>query len=228
MALLCDALGGYDASDNVSYLAPKPEVLKGYYTEVPIEPTLVWIDLPYADQYSMATIKGCGEVIEILGDRIERIPAPKTFTVLIEALRRIYGFELYRCLSEERDNHDALLSDTMISALQAAARISLTEYEDAQEIMQAATSWFQQFFYDYDAIMTPAALGEAPVFEDGTGDPICCTIWTLCGLPCLSLPLLVGDNHLPVGIQLVAGENEDDRMFRTARWLLDYLNDSIG
>ncbi len=227
VALLCDVLGGYDASDNMSYLAPRPEVLKGYHTEAPIEPALVWIDLPYADRYSMATIKGCEEVIEILGDRIERIPAPKTFTVLIEALQRIYGFELYQCLSEERENHDALLSDTMISALQAAGQISLTEYEDAQEIMQAATTWFQQFFYDYDAIVTPAALGEAPVFEDGAGDPICCTIWTLCGLPCLSLPLLVGDNQLPVGIQLVAGENEDDRMFRTTRWLLDYLNDSV-
>ena len=103
---------------------------------------LVWIDLPYADRYSTATVEGCEEVIEILGDRIERIPA---------------------------------------------------------------------------------ALGEAPVFEDGVGDPVCCTIWTLCGLPCLSLPLLVGENQLPVGIQLVARENEDDRMFRTTRWLLDYL-----
>ncbi len=223
VALLCDVIGGYDASDDMSYLAPRPEVLKGYYSKVPIEPALVWIDLPYADRYSAATVEGCDEVIDLLGDRIERIPAPKTFTVLMEALRRIYGFELYRCVEYEREDHSALLSDTMISGLSAASRISRAEYEESQEIMQAATDWFRQFFYDYDAILTPAALGEAPVFEDGTGDPVCCTIWTLCGLPCLSLPLLVGENKLPVGIQLVAGENEDDRMFRTTRWLLDYL-----
>ncbi len=222
VALLCDALGGYDASDKMSYLAPRPQVLKGYYSEVPIEPALAWIDLPYSHRYCAATVAGCEEVIEMLGDRIERIPAPKTFSVLIETLHRIYRYEIYQCLEYERENHGALLSDTTIRGLSAASQTSRDEYEEAQEIMQAATDWFQQFFYDYDAILTPAALGEAPVFG-GVGDPVCCTIWTLCGLPCLSLPLLVGENQLPVGIQLVAGENEDDRMFRTTRWLLDYL-----
>ncbi len=223
VALLCDVIGGYDASDKMSYLAPRPEALKGYYSEVPIEPALVWIDLPYMERYSAATVAGSEEIIEALGDRIERIPAPKTFSALIETLYRIYRFEIYQCLEYERENHGALLSDTTISGLSAASQISRAEYEEAQEIMQAATAWFQQFFYDYDAILTPAALGESMVFGDGTGDPVCCTIWTLCGLPCLSLPLLVGENQLPVGIQLVAGENEDDRMFRTTRWLLDYL-----
>ncbi len=223
VALLCDVIGGYDASDKMSYLAPRPEALKGYYSEVPIEPALVWIDLPYMERYSAATVAGSEEIIEVLGDRIERIPAPKTFSALIETLYRIYRFEIYQCLGAERENHSALLGDTTISGLSAASRISRAEYEEAQEIMQAAIDWFRQFFYDYDAILTPAALGEAPLFGDGTGDPVCCTIWTLCGLPCLSLPLLVGENQLPVGIQLVAGETEDDRMFRTTRWLLDYL-----
>ncbi len=223
VALLCDAVGGYDASDKMSYLAPRPAVLKGYYSKVPIEPALVWIDLPYADRYCAATAQGCEEILDVLGNRIERIPAPKTFSVLIEALRRIYGFEIHECLEHEWVEYYALLSDTTVSGLSLASRISRSEYEEAREIMQGAVDWFQRFFYDYDAILTPAALGEAPAFEHGTGDPVCCTIWTLCGLPCLSLPLLVGENQLPVGIQLVAGENEDDRMFRTTRWLLDYL-----
>ena len=45
----------------------------------------------------------------------------------------------------------------MISALSAASQVSQTKYEDAREIMQAATTWFKQFFYDYDAIVTPGA-----------------------------------------------------------------------
>ena len=223
VALLCDVVGGYDASDNMSYLAPRPRALAGYYSDVPIEPALAWIDLPYANRYSAATVAGCEELIDVLGERIERVPAPVTFSALIKVLQRIYGFEIYQRLRDERENHSALLSETTLSGLSAASRTSRAEYEEALEIMQAAITWFTRFFYDYDAIVTPAAPGEAPVFEDGTGDPVCCTIWTLCGLPCLSLPLLVGENQLPVGVQLVAGANEDDRMFRTTRWLLDYL-----
>jgi Asp-tRNA(Asn)/Glu-tRNA(Gln) amidotransferase A subunit family amidase len=91
-------------------------------------------------------------------------------------------------------------------------------------MLEAARAWFRQFFYDYDAILTPATLGEAPPLADGTGDPVCSTIWTLCGLPCLSVPLLAGDGDLPIGVQLVAGHEEDDRLFRTTRWMLANLN----
>ena len=46
----------------------------------------------------------------------------------------------------------------------------------------------------------------------------------LAGLPCLNLPLLAGDHELPIGIQLVGAHQEDDRLFRSARWLLETLH----
>ena len=90
--------------------------------------------------------------------------------------------------------------------------------------MEAAGPWFDELYNDYDAILTPSALGEAPRIVEGTGDPICCVIWTLAGLPCIALPLLEGEAGLPMGIQLVGRHNEDDRLFRTARWLLGSLS----
>lgn len=50
------------------------------------------------------------------------------------------------------------------------------------------------------------------------------TVWTAAGLPCITLPLLVGENGLPVGVQLIGGAEEDDRLMRTANWLLSYLD----
>jgi Asp-tRNA(Asn)/Glu-tRNA(Gln) amidotransferase A subunit family amidase len=44
----------------------------------------------------------------------------------------------------------------------------------------------------YDAVLTPAATGTAPAGLDSTGDPVFCTLWTLCGMPAISLPLLKG------------------------------------
>ena len=46
-----------------------------------------------------------------------------------------------------------------------------------------------------------------------------CTLWTLCGLPALNVPLMQGANGLPLGVQLVGQRNRDGRLLRTARWL---------
>jgi Asp-tRNA(Asn)/Glu-tRNA(Gln) amidotransferase A subunit family amidase len=48
-------------------------------------------------------------------------------------------------------------------------------------------------------------------------------LWTLLGMPALSLPLLQGENGLPLGVQLVGRRNYDARLLRTARWLVAKL-----
>ena len=223
-ALLADVLGGYDATDAMSYLAPRPNMLPGYLADVPIEPNFVWIDLPYADRYSDAARLGCEELLQRLGGQVERIPAPASFSGLLECHKIIYDYEIVRSLESEYADHRELISATARDALEAARSRTREDYDAALAMREAAQAWFVQFFYDYDAIVTPSALGEAPPLADGTGDPVCSTIWTLCGLPCLSVPLLAGDGDLPIGVQLVAGHNEDDRLFRSTHWLLEHLN----
>ena len=225
VALLADVLGGFDAADPASYLAPRPRMLAGYLSSVPVEPTFAWIDMPYASHYDPDMADGCDELIEALGGRIDRIESPRSFAALIECHKVIYEYEIHRCLADEREHHLAQLGDVTRSGLERAAARTAAEYREALDVRRAAIEWFGQFFHDYDAIVTPSALGEAPAFEAGTGDPICCTVWTLCGLPCISLPLLVGASGMPMGVQLVGGANADDRLMRTTRWLLDHLKD---
>ena len=93
------------------------------------------------------------------------------------------------------------------------------EYNNALAKIDVAYAYFNQFFHDYDAILTPSACGEAPKGLKSTGNPIFCTIWTYCGMPCISLPLLQGKNGLPVGVQLVSSLFDDERLFRNASWL---------
>jgi len=50
-----------------------------------------------------------------------------------------------------------------------------------------------------------------------------CTLWTLCGMPSLGLPLLTGANGLPLGVQLVGRRGDDARLLRTARWLTSHV-----
>ena len=45
-------------------------------------------------------------------------------------------------------------------------------------------------FDEFDAILTPAAPGEAPRGLASTGNPVFCTTWTYLGVPAVTLPLL--------------------------------------
>ena len=48
-------------------------------------------------------------------------------------------------------------------------------------------------FAGLDALLVPAALGEAPLRVEGhTGDPLLCRAWTFLGVPALSVPGMVG------------------------------------
>ena len=42
-------------------------------------------------------------------------------------------------------------------------------------------------------------------------------------IPDFNLPILTGNNALPVGVQLVGRYQEDDRLIRTSNWLVSML-----
>ncbi len=79
-----------------------------------------------------------------------------------------------------------------------------------------------EIFKHYDAILTPSAPGVAPK-GTATGNPVFCTLWTLTGLPAVSLPLLSGEGGMPIGVQLVGATGDDARLLRTANWLVGKL-----
>ncbi|MEM7194682.1 MAG: amidase [Pseudomonadota bacterium] len=228
VAMLADVLSGYDAQDSLSYLEPKPLIHRGFHEEVPIEPNFVWIDLPYAGEYSDDVRDAFNDLQDLLGDRIDRVEAPLSFSGLVQAIDIIYKVDFGRCLSAFQPSELDALGDSAQKSLEVAAAISDQDYADAMEAMRATTPWFENFFEEYDAVLTPSALSTAPAFETGTGDPICSAIWTLAGLPCLSLPLMEGEDSLPIGVQLVGAFNDDARFFRTTRWLLEYLENAAS
>ena len=219
VALLTDAIAGYDQRDPVSFARPRPDMSAGAVAEAPVTPDLVWFDLPFNDRLSDDAREGLDAVMDILGDQVKRLPAADTLSNLVAVQARIHEYEICQHQAEVFDKHWDQISDTLKPVIERGRQISVEEYEDALAVKASAEAFFADFFVEFDAIIAPSAAGEAPVFGNGTGDPIFCTLWTLAGLPCVSLPLLVGENDLPIGVQLIGPVEKDDRLLRTARWL---------
>mgnify|MGYP001425065903 CR=1 FL=1 len=121
--------------------------------------------------------------------------------------------------SKEYKSSKNKLSDKIVEAIERGMKYTSIEYNTALSKIDVANTYFKQFFHDYDAILTPSANGEAPKSLKSTGNPIFSTIWTYCGMPSISLPLLQGKNSLPIGVQLVSSLYDDERLFRNASWL---------
>ena len=223
VALLTDALAGYDQADSCSFARPRPQMRAGAQAEAPVVPDLVWFNLPFYDRLSPDAHEGMEAVLDVLGLRITRMAAADTLANLVAVQARIHEYEICQHQAAVFDANFEDLSRELQLIVARGRKISEAEYTDALAVKASAQTFFDELFVEFDAIIAPCATGEAPKFGSGTGDPIFCTLWTLAGLPCVSLPLLVGDNNLPIGVQLIGPIEKDDRLLRTARWLQLHL-----
>jgi len=223
VALLTDAIASFDQRDPVSFARPRPNTAAGAAADAPVTPDLAWFNLPFNDRLETDAQEGLETILDILGPQVTRMEPADTLSNLVAVQARIHEYEICQHQADVFDAHWDQISDTLKPVITRGRQISKDEYEDALAVKASAEKFFDDFFVEFDAIIAPAAAGEAPKFGAGTGDPIFCTLWTLAGLPCVTLPLLVGDQGLPIGVQLIGPVEKDDRLLRTARWLQRHL-----
>jgi Asp-tRNA(Asn)/Glu-tRNA(Gln) amidotransferase A subunit family amidase len=218
-ALISEQIIGHDKQDPDTSLNPRPKLLAASRQKPPMEPLLAYIKLPFMDKLDEDVMEGFNEVKDELKGQINEIELPAGFDGIPDWHKIIMESDMARSFSEEYKKSKNKLSDKIVEAIERGMKYSSVEYNEAFSKIEVANTYFKQFFHDYDAILTPSANGEAPKGLESTGDPIFSTIWTYCGMPSISLPLLQGKNGLPVGVQLVSSLYDDERLFRNASWL---------
>jgi Asp-tRNA(Asn)/Glu-tRNA(Gln) amidotransferase A subunit family amidase len=223
VALLTDAIQGYDPADPSSLARPRPAMLDGARAEVPVEPALAWFDLPFHDRLAEDAREAMEAVIETLGGHVERMGVAPQMVDLVQVQATIHQYEICQHLADTFDRNWDQISPTLRPIVEMGRKITEAQFQDALAVKASAEAFFATFFNDYDAVVAPSAPGEAPRLGNGTGDPVFCTIWTLAGLPCVTLPMLVGDTGLPIGVQLIGKSEHDDRLLRTAAWVRNTL-----
>ncbi len=225
-ALLTDVIGSFDPADPASFARPRPPMLQGARSEPPVEPDLVWLEFPFNELLAQDAREGFEALLEALGPRVERLPVADTLSGLIEVHITIHEYEFCQHLAQVIDTHWDKLSETLQPIVTRGRAITRAQYEDAMAVKETADDFFAKFFVDFDALLSPSATGEAPPLAQGTGDPVFCRIPSLCGLPAVTLPMLVGENELPIGVQLIGALEQDDRLLRTASWMQTTLADA--
>ena len=221
LALLLEQLTGRDEGDpdtrpraRVPYRALAAE-------EPPLPPMFAFVKTGLWDRVDPDAREAFAELTALLGDRVEEMELVTPAAETAEWHRTIMDAEIAVNLDREWRTGREGLSASLRARIEHGHVVSAPEYLRAlagiPPLVASLTELFEQ---RYDAILTPAASGTAPLGLDSTGDPAFCALWTLAGMPAISLPLMRGANGLPLGVQLVGPRHGDARLLRTARWLV--------
>jgi len=152
------------------------------------------------------------------GAAVEEIELPGAFDETHHAHRCIMAHEAAHNLGEIQRRHRALLSPRLNALLDEGLAVTAERYRAALESRQAARQGFGGFMREFDAVITPPATGEAPATLSETGSPAFCTLWTLLGVPAITIPVAPGARGLPLGMQVVGALDRDDELIAVASW----------
>jgi Asp-tRNA(Asn)/Glu-tRNA(Gln) amidotransferase A subunit family amidase len=224
LALLAEELTGHDDGDPDTRPRARIPFRAVAAEEPPIPPVIGFIKTPHWDRVDAEAKEALGELVEALGATVEEIELFPSAAGAWAWHKTIMEAEMAANFEREwRDGRDKL-SDKLRALIERGREVRAVDYQRALSMIAPMQESFEELFTQrYDAILTPAAPGTAPKGLDSTGDPSFCTLWTLTGLPALSLPLLRGSNGMPLGVQLVGRRHFDARLLRTARWLVSAL-----
>jgi amidase len=169
-------------------------------------------------------VEVAGERLAAGGALIEDFALPDDFAGLSETSEIISNVERSRAMAHEWHHHRKRLSPQLVARISAGLDTPNSRYVEALRFAEHCRIQLDMMLAGFDALLAPAASGEAPRGLDSTGDSAFQALWTLLHGPTVSLPAATGPNGLPVGIQVIAPRYRDEALLRTAWWAWDVLS----
>lgn len=173
----------------------------------------------YADRDTQQAMEHAALTMAKAGYLLREIVLPEMFSGLLQAQKEIMAFDLARSLAYERLQHTEKLSASLRDLLATGSGIPIGQHQANLQLAHRARMMVSSAFGEYEVVLAPSTVGEAPATLAQTGDPVFGRVWTLLGLPCVHLPFFRGENGLPVGLQVIGRHGEDKVVLRIAAQL---------
>ena len=177
-------------------------LLAGFETPAAVAPRIAFCRTPWWDRLEDGGRAAVEEAAARLG--LDEFELPPEFGALADAQETVMAYDVAINLEPEWKDHRERLSDVMREYIARGRAVRRQEAGAGAVLGDAWRERLPEMLAGLDAVLVPAALGEAPLRSEGhTGDPLLCRAWTLLGVPAVCVPGMVGPAGMPVGVQLV-------------------------
>lgn len=170
-----------------------------------------------AYDYAKAALSDFATKLSGVGIAVEELKLPPEFNQAHAIHESIYDKTLAYYFKEEYQKHQ-LISEILNGMILKGQKISLEEYKQALERQAVLSQRLDQLLEGYDAVITLATAGSAPKFA-APDIPDSCLVWTLCGVPVVSVPTFKGPSGLPFGLQVFARRYNDIKLISFLKYL---------
>ncbi len=177
---------------------------------------------PHWPKAQPSTVKAMADAVGLMtgaGADLSDVELSANFDAVLDAQWTILMFEFARALAWERLAHRDQLSERLRDLLDRGMACDYQDYAAALDLARRCRAEIAPVAERYDALLTPSAAGEAPLGLRAPSDLLFQRLWTVLHLPCVTLPGLVGEDGMPVGIQLVGRHGAERRLLAVALWV---------
>jgi len=195
MLALWNALGyPTDTSEEFEFGSPEP---------------MPEVDAPMATAFDNALSR-----LRKAGARIRPIDIAGMLAKLADAANTVMSYEGARFHAARYRKYGDRLG-ALAQLVGDGLQIPVEPYEETVRFIESCKAQMRDLFASTPVVLTPAAVGPAPLGLASTGDPRMNSPWTALGVPAISIPMPISSG-LPLGLQIAAGPGEDGRVLRAA------------
>lgn len=177
----------------------------------------------HADSNGQQTLLTTACQLSESGAHVVDLTLPAEFAGLVAAHKSIMAFEAARSFAYEDHCHRDQLSTSFRDLLDSGNACSWEEYQRAAALGAKCRQQLAHLLSEFDALLAPSAVGEAPLGLDATGDPVFSRMWNLLHVPTITVPAFKGSNGLPIGVQLIGPMNQDNHLIDLAYWVTEII-----
>lgn len=223
-ALLLQVIAGYDPEDPVSVDADVPDYpaqlnggVRGWRVALAEDPFFT-----KADAHVLAAVRAAAEVFASLGAQIHPVEFPGAYEaakdngLMVTSDAAAFHQERFTDLPEK-------FGEDIRQRLEIGAAYTSSEYSFARRNQTVLRRKFDQFFNEYDLLLTATTPIAAPLLEgpDAVEQAHTLTRFTapfnISGLPAITLPCGFTDRGLPIGLQIVTRSWGEAALLRAAQ-----------
>jgi Asp-tRNA(Asn)/Glu-tRNA(Gln) amidotransferase A subunit family amidase len=222
-ALIAQCIAGHDPADPDTVHASWLQLSSAAMSPPPLDPAFGLLRSALWERADADTLAGFEELAEELGSGIQRFELGDVALEINRTQQTVMHAEMAYSLGAEYQRGKAKMSARLVELIETGRQVTAVDYQQARQLAERLHEEVEGLFDSCDVLMLPSAIGTAPAGLESTGDPLFCSMASLFGMPAISLPLMVGENGLPIGVQLVGRRFDDGRLLRAANWLVNRL-----